>query len=212
MIVVVDYGLGNLGSVVNMLKKVGARAKISSSVADVQSAETLILPGVGHFDWGMTNLRKDGLAEALTARVVERRVPILGICLGMQLFSKGSEEGQLDGLGWLDARVKKFQFENGTRLPVPHMGWNEVEPSNDVLFSSFEGERRFYFVHSYHVVCADRRDVAATCTYGFPFTAAVHRGHIYGTQFHPEKSHKFGMRLLESFVRATRPSIPEVHA
>lgn len=204
MITVVDYGLGNVGSVVNMLNKIGARARLAQTAAEVRSAEVIVLPGVGHFDAGMRNLRERGLVDALHERVREHGVPILGICLGMQLFTKGSEEGTLPGLGWIDAETRRFDFPSGSGLVVPHMGWNETTGGDRTLFGAFEEPPRFYYVHSYHVVCENPADVAATCHYGIDFTAAVHHGNVFGTQFHPEKSHRYGMTLLGAFVQAAR--------
>lgn len=210
-ITVVDYGLGNVGSVMNMLKRIGQRTVLAARPEDVAKAEVLVLPGVGHFDAGMKKLRESGLAEALDARVMRDKVPILGICLGMQLFTKGSEEGDLPGLGWLDAETRRFTFpaELRQQLPVPHMGWSDTTGHDPGLFpvvTDATEKPRFYYVHSFHVACKEPADVAATCMYGFEFTAAVRRGHLFGTQFHPEKSHHYGVRLLEAFVRATNGS------
>lgn len=208
MITIVDYGLGNLGSVANMLKKVGVAARISADPAELRDSAALILPGVGHFDAGMRNLRERGLFAVLDGLVRQEKKPVLGICLGMQLLARGSEEGSLPGFGWLDADVVKLDptagaGASGARLAIPHMGWNEVVPSDPELFAGLPaGEARFYFVHSFFMRCDHPEDVAATTTYGAPFTSAVHRGNVWGTQFHPEKSHRFGMRLLENYARA----------
>jgi imidazole glycerol-phosphate synthase subunit HisH len=204
--VIVDYGLGNLGSVANMLRKTGVRPVISSSPDDIQAAQALILPGVGSFDVGMKNLAERGLVDVLRKRVLEQQVPILGICLGMQLLTQGSEEGVLPGLGWVDAETRKFSFQDSARpLPLPHMGWNDTLSSDPVLFHDLSGgDARFYYVHSYHVVTRDPSDTAASCEYGLPFTAAIRRKNIFGTQFHPEKSHQYGLRLLRNFVEAVR--------
>ena len=201
MIVVVDYGMGNLGSVRNMLRKLGADVRVSSDPALIHHAEKLVLPGVGAFDQGMRGLEVRGLLPVLHEKVVEHKAPILGICLGMQLFARRSEEGALPGLGWLDAEVVRFSFpQPGTVVKVPHMGWNTVEVRQDhPLFAGFDGPPRFYFVHSYHMCCHDPRDVLATSAHGGEFTAAVARGNILATQFHPEKSHSFGLRLLGNF-------------
>lgn len=202
MITIVDYGLGNLGSVANMLRRLGVRTRISGQVDDVLSAEALILPGVGHFGMGMELLRQRGLADALDRRVREERTPILGICLGAQLLARHSEEGDIKGLGWIAADVKRFQFPAGQSLPVPHMGWNEVEPVDREMFAGHvPGETRFYFVHSFHFVCDADSSAAAWCNYGYRFAAAVRQDHIWGAQFHPEKSHRFGMGLLQNWVQ-----------
>jgi imidazole glycerol-phosphate synthase subunit HisH len=198
---VIDYGLGNVGSVVNMLKRIGVRATLASSPEDIRSAEILVLPGVGHFDTGMRNLAERRLVEPLNDAVVQKKVPALGICLGMQLFSKRSDEGELPGLGWIDAETRRFAFPAGVSLPVPHMGWSETRAVDRSLFDGFEEPPRFYYVHSYHVACGRSADVAATCSYGIEFTAAIRKDHIVGTQFHPEKSHRYGMTLLKSFLR-----------
>jgi imidazole glycerol-phosphate synthase subunit HisH len=200
-IAIVDYGLGNLGSVKNMLKKVGVASVITSKPEELAAAKALILPGVGHFDTGMKNLRSRGLETVLGDLVMEKKVPILGICLGVQLFARGSEEGSEKGLGWIAADVKRFTFPEGKALPVPHMGWNEVEWTDSKLLEGMtRGEARFYFVHSYHVVPDDPADIAASVTYGAKIVAAVTRGNVMGAQFHPEKSHRFGMALLKNWV------------
>jgi len=202
MIVVIDYGLGNLGSIANMLKKVGAQAVVSSDPAVLEKADKLILPGVGAFDAGMKNLGTRGLIPLLNFRVLEQQTPILGVCLGMQLLCKQSEEGHLPGLGWLDAEVIRFKFDNNiSNLKIPHMGWNSLAfRQGHPLFADLEGENRFYFVHSYHVVCADTGNVLAQTNYGYDFASAVTKDNILGVQFHPEKSHKFGMRLYKNFA------------
>lgn len=199
MITIIDYGIGNLNSVANMIRHVGGRCRVARDPEEIGSAEKLILPGVGAFDSGMEALHARGILDALSAAVLRREVPVLGICLGMQLMTKKSGEGKLPGLGWLDAEVRKFSFgPNG--LKVPHMGWNTVTvPRANPLIRS-EEEQRFYFVHSYHVVCNDEKDVAATCRYGYDFVAAFAHRNIFGVQFHPEKSHRFGMSLMKRFV------------
>lgn len=204
MIVIVDYGMGNLASIKNMLKKIGADSSISSDPLEVAAATKLILPGVGAFDSGMSNLERRGLRQVLDDLVLARRTPVLGICLGMQLLGKSSEEGTMEGLGWLEATTVRFHFDEAARvLPVPHMGWNVVNPADGPgLFEGLRDAPRFYFVHSYHVVCSNPADVLATATYGVQFTAAVERGNVAGVQFHPEKSHRFGMTLLRNFAGA----------
>jgi imidazole glycerol-phosphate synthase subunit HisH len=202
MIVVIDYDMGNVGSILNMVKRIGAEAIISTDKAVVRRADKLILPGVGVFDHGMHNLRESGLAPVLSERVLEYRVPVLGICLGMQLLTKGSEEGNLAGLGWIDAETVRFKFDgpaNGYK--IPHMGWNTVsirKPGS--LLTALHDEPRFYFVHSYHVRCHQETDILATTCYGYEFPSAIARDNIFGTQFHPEKSHRFGMRVLKDFA------------
>lgn len=202
MIVVVDYGMGNVGSVLNMLHKVGAEAIISSNIHDVNAATKLVLPGVGAFDHGMKRLHELNLVPVLNRRVLDDGIPVLGICLGVQLFSLRSEEGRLPGLGWIDADTVRFSFPpDSPQLNVPHMGWNEIvlqQPHS--LFSDLRPDSRFYFVHSYHVMCRNRTDVVATSNYGLEFTAAVCSNNIIGTQFHLEKSHRFGLQVMKNFV------------
>lgn len=203
-VAVVDYGVNNVGSVLNMLRRLNVEAELVRDPLHLRDATSIVLPGIGAFDAGVLNLRRAGLFDAIRERVVRDEVPILGICLGMQLLSRGSEEGSLEGLGLLPAHTVRFKFEGGSRLKVPHMGWNETDCVDAALLGGFGAERpRFYYVHSYHVVCDDEANVAARCSYGITFTAAVRRGHVFGTQFHPEKSHRYGMRLLGNFARLT---------
>lgn len=200
MIVIIDYKMGNVGSILNMLKKIGEEAVISSDLEEIKKANKLILPGLGSFDAGIKNLTDLGLIPALNQKVLNEKTPILGICLGMQLFSQKSEEGISKGLGWIDGVVKKFQFEN-KELKIPHMGWNTIEfTKNDVLFSDMLEKSRFYFVHSYHVVCQEK-EIIATTNYGYDFPSVIRQDNIIGVQFHPEKSHKFGKKLLENFAK-----------
>lgn len=201
-ILVVDYGMGNLGSILNMLKKVGVPAELSKDADDILRAQKLILPGVGAFASAMNNLRARGYIDALNQKILTEKIPILGICLGMQLFSKQSEEGLVPGLGWLDAQTVRFQFDGSREhFKVPHMGWNTIRLcQKSPLFIDAEEERRFYFVHSFHMQCNDPRDVLACTQYGFEFTSAVCRGNILGTQFHPEKSHRFGLAFFKAFA------------
>ena len=203
MIVIVDYDMGNLGSILNMLKKVGIAAAISRDPMVIAGAERLILPGVGAFDRGMAGLRDLGLLPVLDRKVRDEGCPILGLCLGMHLMTRGSEEGQLPGLGWMEADTRRFRFDASRRdLKVPHMGWNAVHSRGDsLLLQGFEGPPRFYFAHSYYVACDSADDVLGTTTFGFDFASVIGRGHVFGTQFHPEKSHRFGMRLLANFAR-----------
>jgi len=203
MIVIVDYGLGNLGSMANMLKKIGTEVAVSSDPSIIGTAHKLILPGVGTFDEGMMNLQlSSGLVKVLNKRVLEDKIPVLGVCLGMQLLGKRSEEGQLPGLGWLDAKTIRFKFQDANaNLKIPHMGWNQLTVcQTHLLFAGLEEVNRFYFVHSYHVVCANPNNILSTTSYGLDFTSAIVKDNIMGVQFHPEKSHKFGMRLLKNFV------------
>lgn len=204
MIVIIDYGMGNLGSIQNMLSRVGARETIVSSHPDVISkAEKLILPGVGAFDTAIDRLRSGGFIELLAHKAGIEKVPVLGICLGMQLLFERSEEGRLEGLGWIEGEVRRFNFESNKEvLRIPHMGWNiVVQNKQSPIFVEMFPENRFYFVHSYHAVCRNSEDVLMQTNYGHDFTSAVQRDNIFGVQFHPEKSHKFGKKLLENFAR-----------
>lgn len=199
MITIVDYGMGNLGSIQNMLKKIGVNSEISSSVATIESAERIILPGVGSFDKAISNLESLGLIEPIKKKAAEG-TPILGICLGMQLLANGSEEGKLPGLGIIPGKVVRFHV-SGT-MKIPHMGWNVVKYKEKCpLYTGFDDleEVRFYFVHSYHYTCDHEEDSVGTTTYGNDFTSSIQRQNVYGAQFHPEKSHRYGMRLLKNF-------------
>jgi glutamine amidotransferase len=203
MITIVDYGMGNLGSIRNMLKKVGADSEITSDTEKIKHASKLILPGVGAFDAGMTRLKESGLQDLLNEKVLLQKTPVLGICLGMQLMTQGSEEGTLPGLGWINGQSVRFNPPPGDPRKVPHMGWNLVTPcKNSSLLADTEPEERFYFVHSYYVQCRDPGDVLLLANYGHNFTAAFEVGNVIGVQFHPEKSHKFGMRLLRNFAES----------
>jgi glutamine amidotransferase len=202
MIIVIDYEMGNIGSIINMIKKAGGEAVLSSDLARIETAEKLILPGVGSFDAGMQNLDKLGLVDVLRRRVIREKVPILCICLGMQLLSEKSEEGVLPGLGFISGQTVKFKFDNvNANLRIPHMGWNSVNIKKESrLFYEMYENPIFYFVHSYHIVCNNAEDVLTTTSYGYEFTSSLQRENIFGTQFHPEKSHKYGLRLMKNFV------------
>ena len=200
MIVIVDLGLGNMGSVRNMFKRVGVEARSTLDQEEIARASKLVLPGVGAFDSGMARLNQTGLVDLLTRRVVHERVPVIGICLGMQLLTDGSEEGTLPGLGWVPGFTRRFRLE-GTSLKVPHMGWNRADATReDSLFKGADADARYYFVHSYHVDCANDADVLAWTEHGVRFASALQRANVYGTQFHPEKSHRFGMNVLRNFA------------
>ena len=205
MIVIVDYGTGNLGSILNMLRYLKIDAMISSKISDIESARKLILPGVGAFGDAMKKLHKTDLISVLEKKVIEQKTPILGICLGMQLFSKKSEEGTIPGLGWIDAETKRFRFnELNTKLKIPHMGWNTIKIHDaGTIYKDMDGEVRFYFVHSYYVQCNNLKNIITTTQYGIEFTSSLRSNNIYGVQFHPEKSHKFGMKLFKNFAEMT---------
>jgi glutamine amidotransferase len=202
MVVIIDSGIGNTGSILNMLRKIGAKAVISSEPEQIKAADKLIMPGIGAFDNGIKMLEKNGLIPLLERKVIKDKTPILGICLGMQLFTKKSEEGVLDGLGWVDAVTKKFRNTvNENKIRIPHMGWNIVEPAGESwLFADMDQEKRFYFSHSYYVICNNNNNITATTLYGHNFVSILQKDNIIGVQFHPEKSHIFGMKLLKNFL------------
>lgn len=204
LIGVIDCGLSNTGSIINMVGKVGFDAAVLESEQQVLECAAIILPGVGSFDVGIGNLKSNPIFDAVQEQVQSNGVPILGICLGMQLLFEGSEEGSSTGLGWIPGEVKKFDFcglNIGESPKVPHMGWNTVVPSaQDPLFAHYDEPPRFYFVHSYHAVCRDSADSIGTSEYGYEFTSAVRKGNIVGMQFHPEKSHKFGIQFFRNFL------------
>ncbi len=200
-VAVIDYGMGNIGSICKMLRHVGAEPIVTSEARQLAAADKLVLPGVGHFDRAMDNLRAAGLVDEITALVQGRGMPLLGVCLGMQLLCGSSEEGSQPGLGLLDAKVRRFEFAGDRRLKVPHMGWSELEIARtSPLLEGLDDASRFYFVHSYYVDCAVESDVLARATYGTRFVAAFERDNVRGVQFHPEKSHKFGVRMFRNFV------------
>jgi len=199
-IVIINYGMGNLRSVQNRFGRLGMDTLISSDANEILNAKKLVLPGVGHFANGMKNLRESGFIEILQQKVLEENCPILGICLGMQLLTDFSEEGEVAGLGFIKGKTIRFRFEKKV-LKIPHMGWNTLTLHKESpLFQGVTPEDIFYFVHSYHVVCDNKEDIVSTSTYGITFTSALQRNNIYGTQFHPEKSHDCGNKLLRNFL------------
>ncbi len=201
MIIIVDYGVGNLGSIANMFKKIGVPATISSDPKIIETADKLILPGIGAFDAGMAKLMERGFVPVLNHLVLDKKIPVLGHCLGLQVMTRSSEEGQLNGLGWFNAETLRFKFDEGhSILKVPHMGWNTIDICQPhPLLSDLEVGSRYYFVHSFYVESKEPDTVLATTDYGGPFHSVLARGNIMGAQFHPEKSHKFGMRILKNF-------------
>lgn len=203
MIAIIDYGMGNVGSILNMFRKIGVPSVVSNDKIELEKADKLVLPGVGSFDNGMRKLKKSGLADLIMQHAIEDRKPFLGICLGMQMLGRSSEEGDDEGLALIPFNNKRFSFDNGEGLKIPHMGWDLAETMipHDPLVDGLEQIQRYYFVHSYHAVCDSEEHVLMHCQYGYTFAAAVKSENIYGVQFHPEKSHKFGMALLENFAR-----------
>jgi imidazole glycerol-phosphate synthase subunit HisH len=204
MIVIVDYGMGNLGSIKNMLKKAGFPSVISNDPLEIETAEKIILPGVGAFDTGIRNLQDNGLIPLLNKKAMVEKVPVLGLCLGAQLITNGSEEGKLPGLGWVEGETVRFHFENmDQNLKIPHMGWNVLQIVKDHPYlHGLPEDQRFYFVHSYHLVCKDQAEVIANTTYGYTFSSIIGRENVIGMQFHPEKSHKFGLQVLRNFAES----------
>jgi glutamine amidotransferase len=201
MITIIDYGMGNLGSIQNMFKRIKVESEITGDIDRIAAAKKILLPGVGAFDAAMERIESSGLKEVLNKKALEEKVPSMGICLGMQLLSRSSEEGVLPGLGWIDAQTVKFDL-NDPALKVPHMGWNRVHLQHQSpLIKDLPEEPRFYFVHSFHVQCNNEADVLTTTHYGIDFHSIIQHENIFGAQFHPEKSHKFGMKLLENFAR-----------
>ena len=203
MITIIDYGVGNINAFINVYKRVGVPVKIAKTAADLVGAEKLILPGVGHFDYAMTKLNDSGMREQLDDLVLIKKIPVVGVCVGMQMMANYSDEGEMEGLKWIDASVKKFdetKIKQVTRLP--HMGWNDVKPmSNMPLFKGLEKDAIFYFLHTYYFECNNPNDVMAVSDYGIEFASAAYHENKYGIQFHPEKSHHYGEILLHNFAK-----------
>jgi imidazole glycerol-phosphate synthase subunit HisH len=203
MIRIVDYGVGNIQAFITIFKNLGIQAQRASTPNDLTDATRLILPGVGHFDHAMQRFNDSGLRTSIEELVMHKHVPILGVCVGMQMLAESSDEGTLSGLNWISGRVRSFASQlTSLRLPMPHMGWNDVRPrtQSNLFLKGFDEEAQFYFLHSYFFDVLDERDIVATTQYGFEFPAVVSRGNIYGVQCHPEKSHHWGTRLLKNFA------------
>jgi glutamine amidotransferase len=202
MITIVNYGLGNIQAFANIYKRLNIAAAIASTPDELRVAERIILPGVGAFDWAMTRLNESGMMDTLEKLVVGEHKPVLGICVGMQILANRSEEGELDGLGWIDGEVKRFDETTFTQQThLPHMGWNDVQPQgSEGLFGSLESGARFYFLHSYYFVPQNQDDVLAVTDYNGFYASSVRSGNVYGVQFHPEKSHQWGVQLLKNFA------------
>ena len=200
MITVVDYGVGNIGAIINMFDYLGIDAQASGDPDVIARADKLVLPGVGAFDKAMGTLRARQLIEPLNEAALNRQIPVLGVCLGMQLLARQSAEGNEAGLGWIEADVTRIVLPEKSVLKIPHIGWMEIYPtSNSVLFGTATPTERFYFDHSYYVSCDRPQDVSATINYDQSLCCAVQVNNVSGVQFHPEKSHRFGMRLLSAF-------------
>lgn len=202
MIAVIDYGLGNILAFRNVFSRLNVPVTVARSAQDLAQATKLVLPGVGSFDQAMKQFDDSGMRGEVERLVLQRGMPILGVCVGMQMLAGASDEGELPGLGWIDGQVRKFDPSRMVRaMPLPHMGWNDVVPTSPAgLFRDLGQGARFYFLHSYYFECRDPQDVLATTDYGSNFSSAVRRGHIHGVQFHPEKSHHFGSQLLKNFA------------
>jgi glutamine amidotransferase len=202
MITIVDYGLGNVRAFLNMYKRLNIDARTAATADDLRRATKVILPGVGAFDHAMDRLTQSGMREVLDDLALRQRVPVLGVCVGMQILGRESDEGQLPGLGWIDGRIRTLAALPGAaNLPVPHMGWNDARPTpGNQLFQALDTGARFYFLHSYYFQCQREQDTSAVTEYGGHFACAVNSGNIFGVQFHPEKSHHYGARLLQNFA------------
>ena len=201
IVVIIDYGMGNLRSIQKKLIQIGVNVEISNDVNIIAKADKLILPGVGHFANGIKNLKQYGLWDTLNNKVIIEKTPILGICLGMQLMANHSEEGDIQGLGWIDSKVVKFKMNDKLRYKVPHIGWNSTYiEKKSPLFDGISNDSMFYFVHSFHINCHNKEDILTTSNYEYSFSSAIQRDNIYGTQFHPEKSHDLGEQLLKNFL------------
>ncbi len=201
MVTIIDYGMGNLRSVKNMIRYLGYDSEITNSPAKIAEADKLILPGVGHFGTAMENIERLGIRSALDSAILQKKTPVLGICLGMQLLTSYSEEGECEGLNYISGQTCKFRIEDLQGEKIPHMGWDYVNIKNKVPFmQNVDADYRFYFVHSYYVKCVMECNQVATTTYGVEFDSIIYKENILGAQFHPEKSHRFGMQLMQNFL------------
>ena len=202
MITIIDYGVGNVFAFQNVFKRLSIPSKIAKCENDLMGSSKLILPGVGHFDYAMSQLNNSGMRDRLDELVLKEKIPVIGICVGMQMMAKKSDEGTLDGLCWIDAYVKKFDeatINHHTKLP--HMGWNDVKPNeNHPLFKGLEQQAIFYFLHSFYFKCSNEENSISKTDYGINFSSSIQHDNIYGIQFHPEKSHSYGERLLKNFA------------
>lgn len=202
MITILDYGLGNLRSVQKSFERAKIKVEISSDLKKIEKAKKLVLPGVGHFGKGMDNLKSSGLIDILNQKVLVDKVPILGICLGMQLMTKHSQESNSDGLGWIDANTIRFEKDTLKKFKVPHIGWNSIDITNkNPLLDKIKNESQYYFVHTYYVICKKKNEVMTESEYGIKFHSSFRKDNIYGVQFHPEKSFSVGLQMLENFSK-----------
>ncbi len=200
-IVIVDYNMGNLRSVLKKFETLKMDAIISSDLKVIENASKLILPGVGHFGAGIARLKSSGIWEVLNQKVLIEKTPVLGICLGMQLMAKFSEEGNVEGFGWFDAQVVRFKVSDKLKFKVPQIGWNTLDHlKQSKVMEGIPNEAMFYFIHSYHLECNDRNDMLCTTNYDYDFVSVIQKEHIFGTQFHPEKSHDSGEKLIKNFI------------
>jgi glutamine amidotransferase len=202
MITIINYGCGNIKAIQNVFNKLSIQSKVASNSSDLYDAEKLILPGVGAFDYAMQKLLDSDMIDVVNEMVLHNKIPVIGICVGVQLMAKSSEEGKLKGLGWIDAEVKRFDDSKlDHKVSLPHMGWNDVFPTQkNSLFEGLENDSKFYFLHSYYLACNNEAQVLAKAAYAGDFVCAVNHNNIYGVQFHPEKSHHYGVKLLENFA------------
>ena len=203
MITIIDYGLGNIKAFVNVYDRLNIQTKIAHKAEDLKDATKIILPGVGAFDYAMSQLNASGMRDELDKQVLGNKVPVVGICVGMQMLAKSSDEGKLPGLGWIDGKVKLFD-ENRIQFKtlLPHMGWNSIQPlRNNKLLDNITEQTRFYFLHSYYFICNQEEDIISNTEYGITYASAVNKNNIYGIQFHPEKSHSGGIQLLHNFAK-----------
>ncbi|MEQ6123440.1 imidazole glycerol phosphate synthase subunit HisH [Pseudotenacibaculum sp. MALMAid0570] len=202
MIAIVDYGVGNISAFVNIYHKLNIAIKIAKEPEDLEGVTKLILPGVGAFDHAMQELNNSGMVDKLNELVLSKKIPVIGVCVGMQMMAKNSDEGELPGLGWINAEVKRFDEKNiNYKTHLPHMGWNDIHTvKKNPILKNLEEDSRFYFLHSYYFECKEQKDSIAVANYGINFTCAINHKNIYGTQFHPEKSHQFGIQLLKNFA------------
>ena len=202
MITIIDYGLGNIKAFVNVYNRLNIKTKIAQKASDIEGASKIILPGVGAFDYAISQLNKSGMRDEIEKKVLINRIPIMGICVGMQILAKSSDEGTLPGLGWINGKVKKFETSiNSPSIKLPHMGWNTIKPvNNSPLMIGFSDNSRFYFLHSYYFIVENKKDIISTTNYGLGFSSGVSSDNIFGIQFHPEKSHANGIRLLQNFA------------